>query len=159
MSNKILIVDYTKIYAILLLFCLIVYACDIFFFFFSSRRRHTRYWRDWSSDVCSSDLAGREDPLARRVRRRPADGGAVHDRPPRDRPIPRPGRRRRALRGEPLDGGAARVGLLFRADPVPRRRVHEGMVPPARRAAHPHGWRDAPHRRSPRPGRHPPPRG
>src|ERR1035437_120821 len=24
---------------------------------FSSRRRHTRYWRDWSSDVCSSDLA------------------------------------------------------------------------------------------------------
>src|SRR3712207_8653578 len=29
----------------------------LFFFFFSSRRRHTRYWRDWSSDVCSSDLA------------------------------------------------------------------------------------------------------
>src|SRR5476651_1816191 len=28
------------------------------FFFFSSRRRHTRYWRDWSSDVCSSDLVG-----------------------------------------------------------------------------------------------------
>src|SRR3712207_9427601 len=26
--------------------------------FFSSRRRHTRYWRDWSSDVCSSDLSG-----------------------------------------------------------------------------------------------------
>src|SRR3712207_1181151 len=26
------------------------------YFFFSSRRRHTRYWRDWSSDVCSSDL-------------------------------------------------------------------------------------------------------
>src|SRR3712207_9268143 len=29
---------------------------EMFFFFFSSRRRHTRYWRDWSSDVCSSDL-------------------------------------------------------------------------------------------------------
>src|SRR5882757_2428460 len=28
----------------------------LFDFFFSSRRRHTRYWRDWSSDVCSSDL-------------------------------------------------------------------------------------------------------
>src|SRR5204863_6861391 len=28
-----------------------------FFFFFSSRRRHTRSLRDWSSDVCSSDLA------------------------------------------------------------------------------------------------------
>src|SRR6266511_2122238 len=30
----------------------------IFFFFFSSRRRHTRFSRDWSSDVCSSDLDG-----------------------------------------------------------------------------------------------------
>src|SRR5207253_5796812 len=29
---------------------------DNFFFFFSSRRRHTRWPRDWSSDVCSSDL-------------------------------------------------------------------------------------------------------
>src|SRR5699024_12218806 len=28
----------------------------VFFFFFSSRRRHTRSKRDWSSDVCSSDL-------------------------------------------------------------------------------------------------------
>src|SRR5690349_24143785 len=27
-----------------------------FLFFFSSRRRHTRSLRDWSSDVCSSDL-------------------------------------------------------------------------------------------------------
>src|SRR5690606_39584354 len=36
------------------------YACcavDFFvLFFFSSRRRHTRFSRDWSSDVCSSDL-------------------------------------------------------------------------------------------------------
>src|SRR5690625_5892538 len=30
--------------------------CFHFFFFFSSRRRHTRWPRDWSSDVCSSDL-------------------------------------------------------------------------------------------------------
>src|SRR5690554_2245434 len=29
---------------------------NLFFFFFSSRRRHTRCGRDWSSDVCSSDL-------------------------------------------------------------------------------------------------------
>src|SRR5439155_15367232 len=28
----------------------------VVFFFFSSRRRHTRWPRDWSSDVCSSDL-------------------------------------------------------------------------------------------------------
>src|SRR5690606_40166092 len=32
-------------------------------FFFSSRRRHTRFSRDWSSDVCSSDLL----PLHERV--------------------------------------------------------------------------------------------
>src|SRR5258707_3367164 len=31
------------------------------FLFFSSRRRHTRYWRDWSSDVCSSDLVPAEN--------------------------------------------------------------------------------------------------
>src|SRR5690606_40329205 len=30
---------------------------EVLFFFFSSRRRHTRFSRDWSSDVCSSDLA------------------------------------------------------------------------------------------------------
>src|SRR6266576_2159098 len=35
----------------------------MFFFFFSSRRRHTRSLRDWSSDVCSSDL-GRESSQA-----------------------------------------------------------------------------------------------
>src|SRR5438445_2505899 len=35
--------------------CIRAFVC--LFFFFSSRRRHTRYWRDWSSDVCSSDLA------------------------------------------------------------------------------------------------------
>src|SRR3989337_2766882 len=29
---------------------------DVVFFFFSSRRRHTICYRDWSSDVCSSDL-------------------------------------------------------------------------------------------------------
>src|SRR5207245_3535200 len=35
-----------------------VVACSVvvFVFFFSSRRRHTRCYRDWSSDVCSSDL-------------------------------------------------------------------------------------------------------
>src|SRR3712207_8145872 len=36
----------------------------LMFFFFSSRRRHTRYWRDWSSDVCSSDLATTADLIA-----------------------------------------------------------------------------------------------
>src|SRR3989449_3799189 len=37
----------------------------MFFFFFSSRRRHTRCSRDWSSDVCSSDLDERPDVDAR----------------------------------------------------------------------------------------------
>src|SRR5690606_16401493 len=32
-------------------------------FFFSSRRRHTRFSRDWSSDVCSSDLLKSKEPL------------------------------------------------------------------------------------------------
>src|SRR5690606_40222672 len=34
-------------------------------FFFSSRRRHTRFSRDWSSDVCSSDLHGAEVHIVR----------------------------------------------------------------------------------------------
>src|SRR5690606_40787014 len=33
-----------------------------YLFFFSSRRRHTRFSRDWSSDMCSSDLY--DDPRA-----------------------------------------------------------------------------------------------
>src|SRR5206468_8924663 len=42
--------------------CILVFLFSLlyyffFFFFFSSRRRHTRSDRDWSSDVCSSDLA------------------------------------------------------------------------------------------------------
>src|SRR3989449_7377404 len=35
------------------------------FFFFSSRRRHTRCSRDWSSDVCSSDLNDTRATLVR----------------------------------------------------------------------------------------------
>src|SRR5699024_12170189 len=34
----------------------VVCVSTFIFFFFSSRRRHTRSKRDWSSDVCSSDL-------------------------------------------------------------------------------------------------------
>src|SRR5438128_3230496 len=40
-------------YSLLCCFCIV---SIFFFFFFSSRRRHTRCYRDWSSDVCSSDL-------------------------------------------------------------------------------------------------------
>src|SRR5207247_5636946 len=37
--------------------CVVIYAACYFLFFFSSRRRHTSSTRDWSSDVCSSDLS------------------------------------------------------------------------------------------------------
>src|SRR2546427_1912817 len=40
-----------------------IYA-RFFFFFFSSRRRHTRFDCDWSSDVCSSDLAAFDERQA-----------------------------------------------------------------------------------------------
>src|SRR5207245_7637210 len=58
--------DMFVLYLIVLLcfFSYVVYVPVYFFFFFSSRRRHTRCYRDWSSDVCSSDLtfveAGRQ---------------------------------------------------------------------------------------------------
>src|SRR5215467_15914179 len=44
----------------MLFFVFVKRKISIFFFFFSSRRRHTRLQGDWSSDVCSSDLAGWE---------------------------------------------------------------------------------------------------
>src|SRR3989449_7598072 len=48
------------------------------FFFFSSRRRHTRCSRDWSSDVCSSDLvSGGAGVLAARGGGRSAGAGAL----------------------------------------------------------------------------------
>src|SRR5690606_40167618 len=42
----------------------------ILYFFFSSRRRHTRFSRDWSSDVCSSDLSNRSRHYRGRIRPR-----------------------------------------------------------------------------------------
>src|SRR5207253_925390 len=47
---------------------------NLFFFFFSSRRRHTRWPRDWSSDVCSSDL-NRLDLQPQAIERVPMDPG------------------------------------------------------------------------------------
>src|SRR5207253_3901868 len=52
---------------------LLIFFC----FFFSSRRRHTRWPRDWSSDVCSSDLPDHpRAPPAPRHPRRAADSAA-----------------------------------------------------------------------------------
>src|SRR5687768_17921845 len=83
-----------------ILFCFVFF----FFFFFSSRRRHTRCSRDWSSDVCSSDLAG-----AAAARQRPDRRGARSRRalcPRLFRPVPpgttaaRSSRRPRTTRSE-----------------------------------------------------------
>src|SRR3989449_11303914 len=54
------------------------YASRFLFFFFSSRRRHTRCSRDWSSDVCSSDLALLELPAVLRIGDRWVDLHAGH---------------------------------------------------------------------------------
>src|SRR3712207_7318075 len=45
----------------------------LFCFFFSSRRRHTRYWRDWCSDVCSSDLEIEDQCLCGGIALQPSD--------------------------------------------------------------------------------------
>src|SRR3712207_7653101 len=54
-------------------------------FFFSSRRRHTRYWRDWSSDVCSSDLFPQQPPDAGVPLAQVLDLAGVRQREHRDR--------------------------------------------------------------------------
>src|SRR5437870_7707090 len=86
-------------------FFFFLYFFCFFFFFFSSRRRHTRWPRDWSSDVCSSDL--------------PRVGRAA-----RSDLVVLSGRRQslRCLRQLPT--AAARVcrGRSERCDPVPARR-------------------------------------
>src|SRR5262249_57220863 len=59
-----------------------VVCCVCVFFFFSSRRRHTRLVSDWSSDVCSSDLAGQHQAAGQRVHvvgDGQADGRALAD--------------------------------------------------------------------------------
>src|SRR6266496_5635898 len=72
------------------------------FFFFSSRRRHTRSLRDWSSDVCSSDLPRRR----RRCRDKQCSrgtGGCRSSNAPRAREI---GKRRE---GKSVDLGGRRI--------------------------------------------------
>src|SRR5438034_4397771 len=80
---------------------------QIFFFFFSSRRRHTRSLRDWSSDVCSSDLAGNTD-LYRDESQAPDRGQ------PLARGVPQSKRQVRAYRGR----GGDRAGRGLVQQPV-----------------------------------------
>src|SRR3989449_7858891 len=89
------------------------------FFFFSSRRRHTRCSRDWSSDVCSSDLCHRLELLL------------LHPRPVGElrRVLPRPRLYSRALRVGaarlPRGGGALPLGAAGARGlrPEPRARI------------------------------------
>src|SRR5439155_7974998 len=71
----ILIVTYIYSFFVFLFIILII------FFFFSSRRRHTRWPRDWNSDVCSSDLTAvvaLADQLVDKLLHRVGEGN-VHD--------------------------------------------------------------------------------
>src|SRR3712207_8997724 len=80
-------------------------------FFFSSRIRHTRYWRDWSSDVCSSDLRG--------------------DKAGRGAGLPAAGVRRHDPRHAGLAGALpedAAVAVRRRTDPGPVERSEERRV-------------------------------
>src|SRR5258707_7033151 len=103
------------------------------FFFFSSRRRHTRYWRDWSSDVCSSDLRlrlvrerGRGSRQSISVRRAAhQEAVLLLERPARPYDhgrggLSRPSKRRRLLedrsRARPADRGAYSFALRHPAD-------------------------------------------
>src|SRR5205809_4676367 len=108
-------------------------CCFSFFvFFFSSRRRHTRCSRDWSSDVCSSDLdPGAEPRGARRSRappRTPRRARRARERRHRCRPPRRGARdaRRRPLRPHRSPAhGPARPGRRG-----PRRRAVRAVLLP-----------------------------
>src|SRR3989449_9313984 len=98
---------------------LLMVSCEEFgrfvSFFFSSRRRHTRCSRDWSSDVCSSDLEGRGErdlrPQPAGERRRRNRGG--------------PGDRYEIYEHEPQRSGVRRDGI---ARPLVHRVEQDGDV-------------------------------
>src|SRR5439155_11795494 len=79
-----------------------VAAC---FFFFSSRRRHTRWPRDWSSDVCSSDLRPHEALAGQDHRYLAQAGGGVAQEP---RAALQEGSQRRAAGNRAQYHGSAR---------------------------------------------------
>src|SRR6266403_441215 len=103
---------------------------QFFFFFFSSRRRHTRSLRDWSSDVCSSDLGAR-----RCVRRGHAlmDAGALVDRHRASRDGSRVARERARSYGARSRDGTPRGAALSPtavAPPVAVAAPPQAIVPP-----------------------------
>src|SRR5207245_6904419 len=95
-------------------------------FFFSSRSRHTRCYRDWSSDVCSSDLSRRPAPTTSRsgaaglptttppAPRRgsePDEAQLERNHPRASRPAPADGEldRKSVVEGKGVDVGGSRI--------------------------------------------------
>src|SRR2546429_2273153 len=101
-------------------------------FFFSSRRRHTRCSRDWSSDVCSSDLEhhhSRGSPRRPRRpgRRRPGDAGRHRDEGEREQgPDPEGRQDPRRLRGGVRGRVHAVREVRREAGALPRQRAARG---------------------------------
>src|SRR5256885_292770 len=94
------------------------------FFFFSSRRRHTRLQGDWSSDVCSSDLAELRQAHGEADRGRHATPGRGGD---RDRDL------MGGVGGDPLQD------VVGRGDLIAGRAEKSGpCLPPTLRAERPH---------------------
>src|SRR6266542_6126738 len=99
---------------------------EVGFFFFSSRRRHTRCYRDWSSDVCSSDLTKRGECLLERLRRLAWAAGLEGSVGPADKeigPLDSLGRGQLERLGEPrlrLDGIEAERPLAGEREEPPR---------------------------------------
>src|SRR5438105_3581042 len=110
-------------------------ACRRVLFFFSSRRRHTRSTRDWSSDVCSSDLVlsvhraiGRvrhevQGPLAGDFRRRPGASDGRAQLRPRPRALHRLRLRLRARKTDDAAPWHRRPAPVLRRGPALPRAV------------------------------------
>src|SRR6266516_4944088 len=104
------------------------------FFFFSSRRRHTRLYGDWSSDVCSSDLAWLHLEVVRGILDEAARGSSEEPGQIGGEELAGQGKGHRRIGDGPIHGvaEAAESGrVLFGRDPVDghelpqRTRFHE----------------------------------
>src|SRR5207249_6680390 len=114
----------------------------LYIFFFSSRRRHTRSKRDWSSDVCSSDLLELALAPRRRVRLLLLDQiPLVHGDDDRRTPLPRIVGNLQVLDVHPIlriHHQDADVGALDRSG-RPKRRVELDVVLDLAALAEPRG--------------------
>src|SRR5438270_11403848 len=127
-------------------FCLLFVFSYLFFFFFSSRRRHTRFDCDWSSDVCSSDLEGRNPVTVVRdlytlssVLRRAVKAGELRENPVRRVDKPRVDRRGKVRFLDQAEETRLRQALKARDEEMRNRRTfannrretrHEWTRPP-----------------------------